>query len=82
MSPDGEWIAWVSASEDDSIVHLTRIDGTAELGIPTGLVACADPVMTAHADGVLLAFTALPKRQAGYRLVFVADITERIWESG
>lgn len=79
VSPDGRYVAYTSADPTQSgKVVLARADGSGSVDIATGFVACGEPAITVANGRTLLAFTALPNRDAAWRFLHVLDVTGQI----
>ena len=79
VSPDGNWFAYCANDpEKGNVVHLKRIDGSASKQYDTGLRGCGEPAITKQGDQTLLAFTALPSDEAGWRMLHVVNITNLV----
>jgi Tol biopolymer transport system component len=79
VSPDGKWVAFAHSdpARDDKI-YVTSLDGETVKEIATGMKAAGDPAITVKEGRTLLAFTALPAAEAGWRTLVVLDITSKL----
>ena len=80
LSPDGQWVAYGTATpEDSSIIYMTRVDNANQtITIETGLVAAGEPALIEAGGRVMLAFTALPSAGADWRQLHIMDITNQL----
>lgn len=79
LTPDGQWVAYgmTDPGKDDRIAFV-KIDGSQTVEVPTSLVACGEPSITAAAGRWYLAFTALPGQGSAWRRLHVIDITGKL----
>lgn len=79
LTPDGTAVIWTSmAPNTDSIVYVTKLDGSATKQINTGLTAVGDASISTSGGRLFLAFTALPTTGSDWRQLHVVDITGQI----
>lgn len=79
VTPDGTAAIWTSmAPNTDSIVYVSKFDGSAPKQINTGLTAVGDASISTSGGRVFLSFTALPTTGSDWRQLHVVDITGQI----
>lgn len=76
VSSDGRHVAYTYDDPTKNMfVEVARTDGTGVVQIRTPYVACSDPALTVRDGRTILAYTALPEGDAGWRFLVVQDIT-------
>ena len=79
LSPDGKWVAYgLSDPSGDDAIYLSTLDGKTVRQIPTSMKAVGDPAIAVKDGRTVLAFTALPGGEAGWRTLVVIDITDAL----
>jgi Tol biopolymer transport system component len=85
ITPDGKSVVYtMSDPEQGDRLVATRLDGSATIEIPTGLVACGEPDLVESGGKVWAAFTALPSAvddpnsASDYRQLYIVDVTGKL----
>ncbi len=79
LTPDGTAVIWTSiAPNTDSLVYVTKLDGSGTKQIDTKLTAVGDAAISTSGGRMFLAFTALPNSGSDWRQLHVVDITGQI----
>jgi TolB protein len=84
VSPDGQWVGWGSNDPTkNTVINLTKVDGSKTVSITTGFTACGEPAITFQKNAAgqmrtLLAYTYLPSAGADWRSLMVVDVTDKL----
>lgn len=79
ITPDGSAVIYgSSAPAQDSIVFVTKLDGSGTKQINTGLTAVGDASIVTANGRSFLSFTALPTTGSDWRQLHVIDVTGQI----
>lgn len=77
VSPDGSLVAWATPGEGNKVVVASVEEGW-RVEIPTGQISVAEPAVVRRGGQIWLAWTGLPSNQAGWRRLWVEDVTDRL----
>lgn len=79
VSVDSQWVAYgLDDPKEGGKIMLAKLDGSKQVAVKTGLVACGEPALAQVGDKVLLAYTALPNEGADWRQLHLMDVTSQM----